>query len=147
MVACAACSCSWSCPRSVGHMSPELLGGPARPFPFLCKSWHSTMAIGYCALAGKQVTVSQLAAVEKLALWTCCVLLHSWPVTVERQGSHNELAVDARTAPRPPFLTEPGSDDGFHRSILGVPHRLRLEAPPDCSFYPEGSGVDCRLQQ
>ena len=24
VVACAACSCSWSCPSSVGHMSPEL---------------------------------------------------------------------------------------------------------------------------
>ena len=65
----------------------------------------------------------------------------------ERQGSYDELAADKERRPWPPFLADPGADDKFHQNMLGVPHRLRLAAPPDCSFYPEGSGVDCRLQQ
>ena len=36
--------------------------------------------------------------------------------------------------PSPPFRAEPGADDKFHQNMLGVPHRLRLAAPPDCSF-------------
>ena len=58
-----------------------------------------------------------------------------------KTASMNRLGI-TRRRPRPP-----DSDDGCHRDMLGVPHRLRLAAPSDCSFHPEGSGVDRRPQQ